>query len=175
MTRLISISIATLVALSGVAQAHTGHNVAAGFGHGFAHPFGGLDHLIAMVAVGVIAARLGGAARWALPLGFVSMMIAGGVFGLAGFQLPLVEAMILLSAAAFAVFALLRLRAPLLLALGVTGFFATFHGFAHMAEIPQAASSFGYAAGFVLATTSLHALGVVLGLLMNRKVSGQIN
>jgi urease accessory protein len=163
MFRLVLLSAALLTA-AGVAHAHTGTGAAGGFGYGFAHPLGGLDHVLAMVAVGVLAAQLGGRALWLVPLSFIAMMIVGGALGMAGIGLPLVEVAIGLSVVAFGLAIAAGFRLPAAAAMAVAGFFALFHGYAHGAEMPALISGFGYAAGFVLATALLHAAGIALGI-----------
>jgi urease accessory protein len=162
MLRLVLLSAALLTA-AGAARAHTGIGDAGGFGYGFAHPLGGLDHVLAMVAVGVLAAQLGGRALWLVPLSFIAMMIAGGALGMAGIGLPLVELAIGLSVVAFGVAIAAGFRLPASAAMALAGFFALFHGYAHGAEMPASLSGLDYAAGFVLATALLHAAGVAIG------------
>ncbi|NNM73597.1 HupE/UreJ family protein [Enterovirga aerilata] len=157
-----------LVSGAGPALAHTGFGGVSGFGHGFSHPFGGADHVLAMVAVGLMAAQLGGRALWALPLAFLSMMTIGGALGLAGFELPYVELGIGLSVVAFGLAIALRADAPLALATALIGAFALFHGHAHGAEMPDTASGLAYGAGFVVATAILHAAGIAIGLMLGR-------
>lgn len=156
------ISTALLLAASGSAAAHPFHT-GAGFGAGFVHPFAGLDHLLAMVAVGLWAAQLGGRWLWAIPLAFVTAMLAGGVLGFAGLTLPLLEPMIAASVLALGLLTVLRVR---LHAAGVllVAAFALFHGIAHGNELPQTAGALPYAAGFVLATALLHGLGLLAGM-----------
>lgn len=150
------------------ALAHTGQG-ATGLEHGLLHPLTGLDHLLAMVCVGVLGVTLGGAAVWALPLTFVWMMVAGGLVGMAGIELPLVEAAIALSLVALGLALTLRLRLPLLVSTLAVAFFAIFHGHAHGAEAPETASGLAYAAGFVLATALLHAIGAGAGWWIERR------
>lgn len=150
------------------ALAHTGQG-ATGLEHGLLHPLTGLDHVLAMVCVGVLGVTLGGAAVWALPLTFVSMMVAGGLVGMAGIELPLVEAGIALSLVALGLALSLRLRPPLVVSTLAVAFFAIFHGYAHGAEAPESASGMVYAAGFVVATALLHAIGAVGGWWIERR------
>ncbi|MFN8831122.1 MAG: HupE/UreJ family protein [Labrys sp. (in: a-proteobacteria)] len=159
---------AVLTLLPGLALAHTGHGDAAGFAHGFMHPLGGLDHLLAMVTVGLFAAALGGRALWAVPASFVAMMLVGGALGMAGLAMPFVENAILLSVIALGAVVALNMAPPVLVSVAIVGFFALFHGHAHGAEMPAGASGLGYAAGFVLATSLLHAAGLVAGLGFSR-------
>ncbi len=161
---------AALFALSpSLAFAHPGHGEAAGLVHGFLHPIGGLDHVLAMVAVGLFAAHLGGRALWAVPATFVALMAAGGALGMAGLVLPHVELGIAASVVALgAAVALRQVRWPLAAAMAMVGAFAVFHGFAHGAEMPESASGLAYAAGFMAATALLHAAGIGLGFAMER-------
>ncbi len=164
MLRLVLPAAALLTLAATAAQAHTGIGAADGFGYGFAHPLGGLDHVLAMVAVGLFAAQLGGRALWLVPLSFIAMMIAGGSLAVAGFGLPLVEIGIALSVVAFGLAVAAGFRLPALAAMALVGFFASFHGYAHGAEMPDSISGFDYATGFVLATALLHAAGIAIGI-----------
>ena len=152
-----------LAASATPAFAHPGHLTASGFGDGFAHPPGGLDHVLAMVAVGLLASQIGGRAFWALPVAFLSMMAVGFAMGFSGSGLPFVELGIALSAVAFGAAIALRQGLPLTLATGLVGVFAIFHGHAHGAEMPAEAAALGYAAGFIAATALLHGVGLALG------------
>jgi urease accessory protein len=156
----------TLAASS--AQAHDGIGVAGGFGHGFAHPIGGLDHVLAMVAVGVFATRLGGRALILVPVSFIAMMIVGGAVGMAGSGLPLVEIGIGLSVVVLGLCAASGYRMPVSAAMAVAAIFALFHGHAHGAEVPDSLSALEYLAGFVLGTSLLHAVGIAIGLAPRR-------
>lgn len=139
---------------------------------GFAHPFGGLDHLLAMLAVGIWAMQQGGRALLAVPAAFVTGMAAGFMFGQAGFALPLVETGIALSVLAFGLALALALRPPLPLALTATLLFALFHGHAHGAEMHADASALLYAAGMLAGTALLHGFGIALGRLSATRVGG---
>ncbi len=150
------------------ALAHTGAGDASGFSHGFVHPFGGVDHLLAMIAVGLFAAHLCGRALWLVPGAFVAMMAAGGALGAAGVGVPHVETGIALSVLVLGAAIAFGLSVPTAVAMVLVGFFAIFHGHAHGAEMPAAASGLAYGAGFVLATAALHATGVALGLGLGR-------
>jgi urease accessory protein len=149
MVRLFAFSVTGIV-IGGPAFAHTGVGDTAGFVHGFIHPIGGLDHVLAMVAVGLFAALLGGRALWLVPFSFVSMMAVGGALGMGGVALPFAEFGIGLSVVAFGVAVAFRLHMPIAVAMALAGFFAVFHGHAHGAEMPDTASGFEYAAGFLL-------------------------
>jgi urease accessory protein len=147
-----------LLLVPSLAFAHPGH-AQSGWLAGMGHPLGGLDHLLAMLAVGLWAAQQKGAARWLLPVTFVTTMLVGGVLGLEGVSLPAMESGIAASVLALGLAVALAVRPPLVLATLATALFALFHGVAHGLELPAMASSWSYAAGFVLVTASLHAVG----------------
>ena len=150
-----------LVALqSTTALAHTGIGDTSGVLHGFMHPIGGLDHVLAMVAVGVFAFVLGGRALFLVPLSFVGMMGAGFLLGIQGIEVPFVELGIALSSVVIGGAAALGRPMPVVAAMGLVGVFAVFHGHAHGAEMPTDASGAEYALGFIAATALLHALGI---------------
>ena len=145
------------------------HSEAAGFGGGFTsgfmHPIGGLDHVAAMVAVGIWGAFLGRPAIWLLPVVFPLVMAMGGALGVMGVPLPLVEPGIAISSIVIGLAILAAWRAPTALAAVIVGAFAIFHGHAHGAELPGAASPVGYSIGFVLCTGLLHLAGIGFGLI----------
>ena len=163
---------AVLAALPNAALAHTFGAHDAGLVHGFLHPVGGWDHLLAMVAVGLWAAQRGGKALWALPMAFVGAMIGGGLLGLAGIGLPQVELGIVLSVVVLGALIALQSRLPLLASAGVVALFAVFHGQAHGAEMPEAAQPLLYGLGFALSTALLHGAGIGAALLLRRLVDG---
>jgi urease accessory protein len=132
------------------------------------HPLTGLDHILAMVAVGLFAAQLGGRALWAVPASFVTVMAAAGFAGMNGITLPLTETGIALSVIALGGVIALRVAMPLAAAMAMVGFFAIFHGYAHGIETPDNASGFLYGAGFVAATALLHGVGIGIGLALGR-------
>ncbi len=149
------------VLLPTIAQAHPGHPQGdLGFWAGFVHPLSGLDHILAMVAVGLWAVQLGKMALVALPLTFVGTMVIGGLFGGLNLPLPLVEPGILASGIILGGLVFAALRLPLFLSMGLVAFFAIFHGYAHGAEMPQGASALAYGLGFVTATAVLHLVGM---------------
>jgi urease accessory protein len=150
------------------ALAHTGVGDATGFAHGFLHPIGGLDHVLVMVAVGVLAAHLSGHALWLVPGAFVLVMAVGGALAMVGVELPFVEIGVALSVVALGAAIALRLDLPLAAAMALVGLFAVFHGQAHGAEMPETASGLAYGAGFILATTLLHVVGIGLGIALAR-------
>lgn len=156
-------------ALAGPALAHTGVGAVHGFGAGLLHPLFGLDHLLAMVAVGLWAGLTGGRARLAYPLAFVGMMVLSGLWGMSGAALPGVEIGIAVSVVVLGLAIALRATPPLAAGAAACAIFAIFHGHAHGAELPQGSSGLGYALGFVLATAALHGAGLALaGLLAAR-------
>lgn len=164
-------SVAVLMAITtvlapAVALAHPEHADANGLIRGFIHPTTGIDHVLAMVAVGVLAAQLGGRALWLVPLSFVAVMAFAGALGMAGIQLPFAEVGIALSVVVLGLAIAFPLNLPTVAAMALVGFFALFHGYVHGAEMPGAMSAFPYAAGFVAATALLHAIGMGLGLLL---------
>ena len=165
---IVTISFAALLLASSSAFAHTGIGDANGFAHGFVHPIGGIDHVLVMVAVGLFAVHLGGRALWAVPLSFVTMMIVGGAAATAGLELPFVETGVGLSVVALGAAVAFGLHLPTAIAMAVVGLFAIFHGHAHGAEMPASTSGFEYGAGFVIATATLHACGISLGLLLGK-------
>ena len=154
------------------ASAHVGAGDTHGFVHGFSHPLSGIDHILAMVAVGLFAAHLADRALWLVPLTFVSFMAAAGIAGMAGVKLPFVEIGIGMSVVVFGLAVALRLSVPTLVAMGLVGFFAIFHGHAHGVEMPEGVSGLFYGVGFICATTLFHAIGVGLGLAIGE--TGQV-
>ena len=167
--RLIAAAFVTLIA--GPALAHTGVTPTAGFLAGFSHPMLGADHLLAMVAVGLWASQLGGRALWLVPGTFVTVMIAGGIVGMSGIGLPAVEFGILGSVVLLGLLVALQAKLPVVLGMVLVGVFALFHGHAHGTEMPADGHTLLYAAGFVVATAGLHALGVAAGLLAARPMA----
>jgi urease accessory protein len=151
--------LATLFTLAGAAPAfaHTGTGIASGF----AHPFLGWDHLLAMLAVGAWGAMVGNRALWAVPGAFVSAMALGGATAMMGVTLPFVEAAIFVSVLVLGAFLLARVRMPVWAGMAVAGLFALAHGHAHGAEVPLMADAWIYGFGFVTATALIHALGAI--------------
>jgi urease accessory protein len=161
--------LALLVTLTpSLALAHVGVDKTSGVAHGFMHPVSGFDHILAMVAVGLFAAHLGGRALWLVPLSFVAMMAFGGVLGMAGIGLAYVEIAIGLSVVVLGIIVATRVNPPVAIAMALVGFFAIFHGHAHSAEMPETASGLAYGVGFILATALLHAVGIGVGILIGR-------
>jgi len=152
-----------LLLVSPLADAHVNKHEAAGFWSGLKHPISGLDHVIAMIAVGLWGAQLGAPAIWLLPVAFPMVMAFGGMLGLMGVRLPGVEIGIAASAILLGLAVLLELRPKLALAAILVGIFAIFHGHAHGTELPPDQSGLLYSMGFVLATGCLHAIGIAIG------------
>jgi urease accessory protein len=153
----------SLAALAAPALAHVQTGQAAGFLTGLAHPVSGLDHVLAMVAVGLWGAQLGAPAIWLLPVTFPIVMALGGFLGLLGVPLPGVEAGIAASAILLGAAVMTERRLPLFAAAALVGFFAVFHGHAHGTELPPGQSGLLYSLGFVVATGCLHAVGIAIG------------
>lgn len=162
--RLFVAAIATL--FPAIAFAHTGTGTAADFGHGFLHPITGIDHILAMVAVGIFAYQIGGRALWLVPAIFILGMLFGGVLGISGINVPFVELGIALSVIVLGAVVCLGAKAPVAAVMSVLGFFAIFHGHAHGTEIPENTGGLAYAMGFVGATGILHLSGIGIGFLI---------
>ncbi len=146
------------------AFAHVGGGSTSGFAHGFFHPIGGIDHVLAMVAVGMFAANLGGRALWAVPATFVAVMAFGGLLGIEHVAIPYVEIGIAVSVIVLGLVVALRVQWPVAAAMALVALLAIFHGHAHGEEMPLSASAATYAAGFVLGTGLLHLAGIALGI-----------
>ena len=162
-----------LAGLPVIAQAHEQSGQAAGFLSGLGHPVSGLDHVLAMVAVGLWGAQLGVPAIWMLPVMFPLVMAFGGLLGLLGVPVPGVELGIAASAILLGAMVATESRPPLWLAVLLVAFFAVFHGHAHGTELPSGQSGLLYSVGFVVATGCLHATGIAIGLI-HRWGSGRI-
>jgi urease accessory protein len=148
------------------AVAHPGSASVHDFSHGFVHPLGGLDHVLAMVAVGLMAARLGGRALWLVPGAFVTAMAGAGAIASTGIALPYAETGIAISVIALGAVIAFDVAMPVAAAMAMAGVFASFHGHAHGAEMPAIVSGVGYGLGFVAATVLLHLVGIGSGLLI---------
>jgi urease accessory protein len=147
------------------AQAHIQAGEMGGFLSGVKHPLSGLDHIVAMVSVGLWGAQLGKPAIWALPVTFPLVMAVGGFLGLIGIPLPGVEVGIAASAILLGAAVLYEARPPLSLAAVLVATFAIFHGYAHGAELPPGDSGLLYSLGFIVATGFLHGCGIAVGLI----------
>ncbi|HLY45076.1 MAG TPA: HupE/UreJ family protein [Stellaceae bacterium] len=147
------------------ASAHPIGNGAGGFAAGFLHPLSGLDHLLAMVSVGIWGVELGAPALWLLPIAFPLVMAVGGALGFLGVLLPGGELLVALSVLVLGACVVYGRRVPLAVALAVVGVFAFAHGHAHGTELPEAADPLAFTIGFVGATGLLHVTGIGIGLL----------
>ena len=154
-----------LLLVSGFAHAHSSEMALGGFAAGYLHPLSGVDHMLAMVAVGIWGAVLGAPLIWALPIAFPLLMVVGGALGIAGVPLPHVETGVALSVAVLGLAILTAWRAPVTLAVLVVGMFGVLHGYAHGTELPGSAQPAAFAAGFVVSTGLLHLAGIGIGML----------
>lgn len=145
------------------ALAHSDGGISGGFVSGFAHPILGWDHVVAMVAVGMLGAFLGATAIWLLPVIFPLVMAFGAALGVMGVPIPAVETGIAASAVVLGLLILFAARLPLWAACVIVAAFAIFHGYAHGTELPEAANPFAFAVGFVIATGLLHLAGIAIG------------
>ena len=163
---LIGVLALVVLAIASPAQAHIIDAGGAGWAQGFSHPFSGLDHILAMVAVGVWAAQTGRPAMWVLPVAFPLAMTGGGLLGVAGLPVPGIEAGIAASVLGLGLLVVFKARPPLALSVALVALFALFHGHAHGTELPQAASPLLYGLGFIVATGILHLIGLGIGHVM---------
>jgi len=154
------------------AHAHPGHG-GHDFYDGFTHPLFGLDHLLAMVAVGLLAVRMGGRALWIMPAAFLGSMLLGGLAAAWGMPLPGVEHGIVLSVLVLGILIAATKVVPLTVGAVLVGLFAACHGHAHAAEMASGGSLNQYAAGFLIATALLHATGIGAGLLAAKLLDTQ--
>ena len=171
MLKRLTLAFAALAISAAPAFAHLDPGEHGSFAAGFSHPLFGLDHILAMVAVGLWAALLGGRAVWLVPTAFVATMMAGFAVALGGFGLPFVEPVIAASVVVIGLLALVALQVPTLVGMVMVGFFAFFHGYAHGGELGKA-GAWPFMAGFAIATALLHAAGVAVGLGMGRVAGG---
>jgi len=145
------------------ALAHVEQGQAIGFITGLEHPWSGLDHVLAMIAVGLWGAQLGNPALWILPVTFPMVMAMGAMMGLLGIPVPGIEIGIALSAILLGAMVLGEVKPKLYIAAVMVGFFAIFHGHAHGTELPAGQSGLLYSMGFVIATGVLHGIGILIG------------
>ena len=162
-----------LLLLPGLAFAHPDHEVTATFARGLLHPITGLDHILAMLAVGVWAAYLGRTAAFALPVMFPMGMLAGAVLAMLGVALPALEAVIAVSVVALGALIALRIKFNVAAAALLVAAFAVFHGYAHASEAPGGIQV-TYAIGFVAATFVLHVVGLLLGSQLQKRAPATI-
>ena len=170
-TRIAFLAAFAFIASASPAFAHLDPGEHGSFMAGFSHPLFGTDHILAMVAVGLWAALLGGRSLWLVPLAFVGTMLIGFLAAMAGVPLPFVEPVILASVVVIGLLAAVALNVPTGVAMAMVGFFAFFHGHAHGGEIGNA-GAYAYAAGFAVATAFLHAAGVAAGLFLGKLFGG---
>jgi urease accessory protein len=163
--RIILLILASALLAPATVLAYNPAGVAGGFASGFMHPLTGIDHILAMVAVGIWGAQLGAPAIWALPVAFPLVMSVGGAMGVRGVLLPGVEIGIAASALLLGLMIFSGARPRLVAAALLVSFFAIFHGYTHGTELPRAANPLAYGAGFVLATGLLHVSGIAMGLI----------
>jgi urease accessory protein len=161
----VACGIAALMAIPVPAAAHTNPGVASGFLSGVTHPLTGIDHVLAMVAVGIWGTQLGRPAIWLLPISFPVVMALGGVLGIRGIPIPGVEIGIAASALFLGLMIVLSARVPIAIAAALVGSFAIFHGYAHGKELPVAADPLAFGVGFVLITGLLHIAGIGIGVM----------
>ncbi|MFL9923791.1 HupE/UreJ family protein [Herbaspirillum lusitanum] len=164
---------------AGSAIAHPGHpdsmmHGSASFMAGFEHPFSGIDHLLAMLAVGLWAAQNKRSALWVLPLAFPLMMVVGALLAFNGLSLPAVETGIAASVAVLGLLIAFAVRMPLWASTLVVSLFAMFHGYAHGSELPHGSSAAMYGAGFILATALLHAAGLGIGVFAGKQMADRV-
>jgi len=165
----------SLAIMPGVACAHIILGQQGGFGAGFAHPLTGPDHFLAMFAVGLWGAQMGGRQVWTLPVTFPLIMVVGGIAGMAGLPLPAVEVGIALSILSLGLAIALAWHPAEWLALALIAFFALCHGYAHGVELPLSTDPADYAVGFVLATGMIHLFGIGVGLGLNKPLGGRLS
>jgi urease accessory protein len=167
-TRSMMLVISLLVSVQ-MANAHVHKGEAVSFLSGIKHPISGLDHVVAMIAVGLWGAQLGAPAIWVLPVAFPMVMALGGMLGLLGVPLPGIQVGIAASAILLGAAVMLELRPPLAAAAALVTFFAIFHGYAHGSELPAGENGLLYSIGFVMATGCLHGVGITVGLVHHWK------
>jgi len=156
------------------AAAHIVSTGSGGFGSGFAHPLTGTDHFLAMFAVGLWGAQMGGRTVWTLPVTFPLIMVAGGAVGILGLPLPGTEIGIALSIVALGLAITFAWHPAEWMALGLIAVFAICHGYAHGAELPLAADPADYVIGFVAATGLIHIFGIGVGLALGKPLGGRL-
>lgn len=161
--------VSAIIFLPSLAAAHPGiPGHAHGLLNGFAHPFTGWDHILAMMAVGLWATQRGGRSLWAVPLTFVSVMALGGLLGMAGGARPFMETGIASSVLILGILIAASARLALPATVFIAGAFALVHGYAHGVEASATTSGLEYGTGALLATAGLHLCGMSLGLIAAR-------
>ncbi len=147
---------------------HIGFGPVSGIEAGFLHPISGLDHILAMVSVGILGAQLGGKSIWLIPLSFISMMVAGASLGILGVTMPFVEYGVMGSVIVFGLAIAFGRKMPLAFAISLVGMLSVFHGNAHGVEMPVNTSGFEYGLGFTIATALLHMIGIFINLFIHK-------
>jgi len=165
-------SLAFTLVCSSMAYAHSVEGN--GFVSGLSHPVLGLDHLLAMLGVGMVSTQMGGRAIWTVPMAFVVGMLAGGILGITGTDLPLVEWGIALSVVIIGVVLAVARKIPVEICMTAVVFFAIFHGHAHGVEMPSAQNPVLFATGFVLGTSLIHIVGIFIAMIMERLPKGPV-
>jgi urease accessory protein len=163
-SRKLLVAIAAMCLLPQAAMAHTVMGSTSGFLHGLAHPFTGLDHMLAMLAVGLWAGQMGGRKLWLVPAAFITAMVVGGAIGFAGVSLPYAEIGIVASVVVLGVLISGAFRLTAAISAALVGVFAVFHGYAHGSEMSHGLGPVAYSTGFVLATAALHMVGMLTGM-----------
>lgn len=159
------IAVLGTICLSSIANAHiidTNVNVGNSFITGFIHPLHGLDHLLAMLAVGLWAGQHQNKTVVLAPLTFIFFMLTGWILGVNHVHLPLTEHFIMMSLIVFGSLIALSIKTNTYLAMAIIGIFAIYHGYAHGLEMSITASALKYTAGFVAATAMLHIIGIII-------------
>lgn len=169
LSRLLALAVFTLPLLAHAHPGHEGHDLTWDFTSGATHPFSGWDHLVAMIAVGLWAAKLGGRSRWLVPGTFVGVMLFGAALGQAGLVFPGVEQGIAVSILILGLLIASFAKLPLPASMAIVAAFALFHGVAHGVALPADASGLGYGLGFAAATLLLHAVGLGIGTSLKNK------
>lgn len=164
----LALLLAAFFLLTQFASAHSGHSHGNGFASGWAHPWTGLDHLLAMFAVGLWAWQMGKKAIWIIPASFLALMSVGFLIGMKGYELSATEPLILASVVVIGIALFAARKWSLALCAMIVGGFAFFHGFAHGNEMTMGANPLFYASGFLLGTLILHLLGIGAGLLSGK-------
>jgi urease accessory protein len=164
---LVALVVFAIMGFDSTVLAHVGNHFD-GLAGGVAHPFSGLDHVLAMVAVGLWASQLDRPAYWLLPVTFLAVMATGAFLGVSGLALPWVEAAIAASVLVLGAMTAFALRPSIAVSVAMVGLFALVHGYSHGIELPVQGSAWAYGAGFILATFGLHIIGLVIGTVSDR-------
>jgi len=172
MKKQLIVILAIMLTLPEIAYAHTiaGDN---GFLSGLNHPVFGLDHLLAMLSVGILSARIGGKSIWKIPAIFVAIMLLGGILSMNGIHIISVELGITLSIIVLGIAIASAKKLPNFIAMYLVGIFAIFHGHAHGTEMPHLAQPILYALGFIAGTAIIHIAGIIIALALQKLKSGQ--